>query len=305
MSFISQDHFRTASRVVASYFRGKAQSMRIDGEQWKYLAQGNPDGEAIVFLHGLGSNKSLWRTQLIGYDDKKYYRVALDIPGACYTQYFGKKKHSLQELCRWLDQYLHGLGISKAHIVAHSSMTLVATFFAATRCEKVTSLTLLSIPDIWHADASKPGGAIYQFKQDINFSSVEDSITMFEAMFYNPPKLPKSMHRYTYNQHLQYLDRFMSVIDEFAQSLPLIMAQTKKVHCPLLIINGETDPYAPPTFVSNLHCHFKQAQVMLLRKTSHVIMLEKPKEIVELHNEFIRNGCVHHGSESATMMNSG
>ena len=296
VGFISQDHFRVASRQFASYFKGKAESLCMDGEDWKYLAHGNPSGEPIVFLHGLGSNKSLWRSQLVSYCDKKYYRVAMDIPGACLTQYFQRKRHSLQELARFLDQYLDRLGLDKIHLTAHSTMTLVATFYAATRPDRVATLTLLSIPDVWSAAAQKPGGTIDRFRQDIKFASLDDAIRQFETMFYDPPKLPRTLHRLGYQQHLQYIDRFLTVMDEFTQSLPMIMAHTRKLQCPVLIINGEYDIYSSTEFVSSLQRHFNNATVINLKKAGHALMLEKPREVVGLHNEFIRQGYVnqHH-----------
>lgn len=291
-----------ASRQLASYFKGKAKTLCIDGEDWKYLAHGNRSGEPIVFLHGLGSNKSLWRSQLVAYCDERYYRVAMDIPGASLTQYFARKRHSLQELARWLDACLDQLGLDKIHLTAHSTMTLVATFYAATRPERVATLTLLGIPDIWHADAQKPGGTIDRFRNDINFESVDDAIRQFEAMFHDPPKLPKPLHRLAYQQHLKYLDRFLSIMDEFIQSLPLIMAHTRKLQCPVLIINGESDIYSSTEFVNSLHRHFCNASVIQLQKAGHALMLEKPREVLGLHNEFIRQGYINQNNEWGTVI---
>ena len=149
-----------------------------------------------------------------------------------------------------------------------------------------------------------PGGAIDNFRKAIDFKTVDDAIDFFNMMFLDPPTIPKALHRLSFNQHKQHMDLFLRIIDEFTESAPLVMSHTRKVKCPLLIINGVHDPYSSDSFVNSLHWHFPAAQVVTFSKSGHVPMLEQPVEVVGLHNEFIRHGCVRNIKGSQNYIHS-
>ncbi|OUR92763.1 hypothetical protein A9Q81_15690 [Gammaproteobacteria bacterium 42_54_T18] len=302
---MSKDHTHVLASHIASFWRVKHKSFTINGETWSYLAQGDPSAEPIIFIHGMGTNKSVWRSQMQNYDNKAYYRIALNIPGACFTQYFKSQKHSIHDLCRWLDQALEVLNIKTPHIVAHSTLTLLATFYTATRPQNIKSLTLMSIPDLWASNGTSTASeTIQRFRSDINFQSIDDSISMLNSLFYNPPQLPKALHKAGYTRHLENLDRFLNVIDDLEQGLPLVMPQTKNIKCPLLIINGESDTYSTPELINSLHWHYPNANTVNLLECGHLIMLEKPSEIYKIHIQFLGNAPIKQASKFGNVIQS-
>lgn len=304
MGYMTQEHFQVASRHLASYFKGKAKQGVIDGESYKYLEVGPKGKQTILFLHGLGNNKSTWRSQMLGYCDEQYRRIAVDIPGACLTKTFTNKKHSLGELSRWLDKVIEQLDLGEVHLVAHSSISLMGAYYAGSRHDKVKTLTMIAVPDIWSSNALLPGGPIDRFRREVNFSNVDDAIKFFNSMFYDAPKLPKALHVLTYNQQKEFLGTLLKILDEFVESVPLLMSHTRKVKCPTLILCGEHDPYSSEEFVNSLHWHFPHAQVISFSKSGHVPMLEQPVEVIGLHNEFIRTTRVRNLSSTHNIVHS-
>ena len=302
MALISHDHLQAASLHVSSFFKGTAKTITINGEKWKYLDQGDPQGETILFLHGMGSNKSIWRGQMQGYANDKYRRIAIDIPGACLTQYFSHGKHTLTELARWLDKYLEVLNIEKVHIVSHSTMTLAGTFYASTRPEKIQTLTMMAVPNLFGDAALGPYGTINEFRKDIAVESPDDVAVFFNKMFYSPPKLPKTLLKLMLAEYKRYLPDFLNVIEQYAESLPIIMSHTRRVSCPTLIVNSAHDAYAPLEFTQSLSWHYPKAQVITFEKCGHAIMLEKPREIRYRHNEFLQNGRVSEKTTCGTLL---
>ena len=302
---MSKDHTHVLASHIASFWRVKHKSFTINGETWSYLAQGDPSAEPIIFIHGMGTNKSVWRSQMQNYDNKTYYRIALNIPGACFTQYLKSQKHSIHDLCRWLDQTFEILGIKKTHIVAHSTLTLLATFYAATRPQNTKSLTLMSIPDLWGSNGTSTASeTIQRFRSDISYQSVDDSVKMLNSLFYNPPQLPKAMHKAGYTQHQKFIDHFLKVINDLEQGLPLVMPQTKNIKCPLLIINGESDTYSTPELINSLHWHYPNANTVNLLQCGHLIMLEKPKEIYKIHIQFLTGNSIKQVSNYGDVIQS-
>lgn len=53
--------YKNLSRYVSSYLGSlQAYSVDIDGQECKYIEEG--EGETIVFIHGIGGSKVLWRS---------------------------------------------------------------------------------------------------------------------------------------------------------------------------------------------------------------------------------------------------
>ena len=303
---MDDDQKHTLTSHIASYWRVKTVSYTIKGERWSCITQGDPNAEPIIFLHGLGTNKSLWRSQMQSYDNKDYYRIALNIPGACLTQYFNERSHTLHELCRWLDDTLDWFGFKKVNIVAHSMISLLSTFYAATRQDRVKTLTLISIPDLW---GSGEGGAksrdiTKKMRGDIDHQSVDDTIEFISSLFYNPPILPKALYHSSFLRIKKFIDKFSTVLDDLEQGLPLIMPQTKNIKCPLLIINGERDPYSSKEFIESLHWHYPTVNAVNLLQCAHLLMVEKPIELHKIHAQFLNHGYVTTTSEYSDIIHT-
>ncbi len=299
-----QKHIVTSH--IASYWRVKSVTFTVKGERCSCITQGDPSAEPIIFLHGLGTNKSLWRSQMQSYDNKKYYRIALNVPGACLTHYFNDRKHTLHEICRWLDDTLDWFGFKKVHIVAHSMFTLISTFYAATRRDRVETLFLMSIPNLWGSgEVGKSSKDITKkLRADIDHQSVDDSIDFLNSLFYNPPSIPRAISRSGFLRHKKFIGKFNTVLDDLEQGLPLIMPQTKNIQCPLLIINGESDPYSSKEFIESLRWHYPTANTVNLLQCAHLLMLEKPVELHKIHSQFLNHGYVTATSEYSDIVHT-
>lgn len=298
MSYLSQEHLRVATQHVSSYFKDKPKTVTVNGQPFKYLELGPKDGEVILFLHGVGSNKSVWRSQMQSYDNKRYRRIALDVPGACMTTFLNKK-HSLSELARWLDAILNALDVETAHIAAHSVMSMFACYYEGTRPGKVKTLALIALPDIWSPGALQPGGTIDNFRKTIDYKCLDDYIAHFNSVFHAPPKIPKTLQKLNYIELKKKLPTFFKTMDEFIETLPLVMPHTKNTSHPTLIFCGKYDELSPPEFVESLDWHFPQAQVVILTKSGHIPMMEQPRDVFQIHEEFLLTHTVTRLSANA------
>jgi len=98
------------------------------------------DGAALVFLHGVGSDKSVWDRQ-IAFFSKQWRAVALDYPG------YGESDLPTHDLdCRAIAGYVSGaldaIGIAAAHLVGLSMGGVIALEIARQQPDRLRSLTL-------------------------------------------------------------------------------------------------------------------------------------------------------------------
>ena len=98
---------------------------------------------AIVLLHGIGSNASSWRAQMLAFPG---YRVlAWNAPGYDMTLPLPQSHPHAGDYADVLRRWLDALGITMIHLVGHSLGCLMAARFAADHPQRVASLTLASI----------------------------------------------------------------------------------------------------------------------------------------------------------------
>lgn len=288
------DYLHLVGQHISSYFTGKARQVEIDGKVCRYLDAG--DGEAVVFLHGLFCNKSFWRSQLQNYGPG-YRCIALDMPGN-NNEPNSSTTQSLSELARWLDKVLDALELKQVHLVAHSALTWLGTLYASTRRERVMSLTLLNMPDFMNVDSEKATNVIRLLEESIE---LEDTVGMekaFQSLFYRPPSIPRVLFRYHLNQQLRNRPSLSSMIKGFERSVPMVLAHTRHLNCPTLIVNGDHDTAASELFVDSLRWHFPMAQIITLQNCGHLCMVEKPREVAALHLGLLQNQqhCTTHAS---------
>lgn len=282
--------FSSLANQVSNLLVLKHGHVTIDGSKWKYIEHGNPGGEVIFFIHGLGGNKSLWSNQIQEYDKTQYRCIAIDIPGACMSQFFATKRHTINELSRWLDKVFSELGINSAHLVSHSSLNLLATYYASTRGNKIISLTLIAYSALLRLDPDDPNGMVQNFIKDINHNNVDEMIAYFNSLFYTKPSVPRPIALILYRNIKRSMPQLSKVAIDYFESIPIILAHTKKVECPTLIINGDSDKYIPMDFHEELRAHYPKASIHLIEKCGHVCMLEKPEALLGIHKAFLRLG---------------
>ena len=96
-------------------------------------------GDPLVFLHGIGGGHAAWEPQLAAFSGR-FRCIAWDMPG--YGASDPLPEMTFPALAGALAQLLDEHGISAARVVGHSMGGMVAQEFAATRPERLLSLTL-------------------------------------------------------------------------------------------------------------------------------------------------------------------
>ena len=97
-------------------------------------------GKAIVFLHGVGSDISVWKRQL-DYFSKRWRAVAIEYPGYGESD-LPAKGLSREELGHSLFGAMDNLGIVEAHIVGLSMGGVMALEMVRQQPGRLRSLTL-------------------------------------------------------------------------------------------------------------------------------------------------------------------
>jgi pyruvate dehydrogenase E2 component (dihydrolipoamide acetyltransferase) len=118
------------------------ESVELDTGPIRYLRIGE-SGPPVVFVHGFGGDLHTWLLNQTAIAGHGYTTYAFDLPGHGAS---GKKvpTGSVAELAQALDSLIGRLEIGPMHLVAHSLGCAVILALAASRAERIRSLSLIA-----------------------------------------------------------------------------------------------------------------------------------------------------------------
>jgi pimeloyl-ACP methyl ester carboxylesterase len=102
----------------------------------------DPALPAIVFLHGVGMDHSVWALLARSFAHHGFAVLAPDLPG--HGRSAGAPLSSIAALADWTAALIDAAGVEKARIVGHSMGTLVALETAARHPDRVSALGLIA-----------------------------------------------------------------------------------------------------------------------------------------------------------------
>lgn len=244
-----------------------------------YEEAGGGDNIPIVFLHGVGSDKSVWRPQL-DYFGKTRRAVAFDYPG------YGDSDPAPEGTTR--DDYasaiisgMHELGIDRAHLCGLSlgGVIAIALYHAnPTRCASLILADTFAV----HPD----GQAIY----DRGVAGSNDLRGMAEAridMLLGQPADPAVRSEVV--ETMARIDPAAYCIGLEAVWLADQRDRAAKIRIPTLVLCGTEDKIAPPALAHELVDLIPNAKLHLIAGSGHISNLERADEFNRVVEEFVRD----------------
>jgi pimeloyl-ACP methyl ester carboxylesterase len=109
-----------------------------------YIAEGNPEDPAVVFIHGFGGSTFTWRDVLAPVAEAGFYALALDLPPFGLSDKNPELNYARSGMADTVAAWMDALNISQATIVGHSMGGSVTAQFAVRHPEKVTQLVFVA-----------------------------------------------------------------------------------------------------------------------------------------------------------------
>jgi 3-oxoadipate enol-lactonase len=242
-----------------------------------YVEAGTGEATPIVFLHGVGSDKSVWHPQL-EYFGRTRRAIAFDYPG------YGDSDPAPSGTTR--DDYasaiisaMHEFGVDRAHICGLSLGGVVAIAMHHADPERCASLTLADTFAV-HPD----GPAIYQRSLD----GSHDLPSMAEArtnVLLAQPTDPEVRREVV--ETMSRIDPAAFRIGAEAVWLADQRDRVEEIRVPTLILVGDQDLVTPVDLSNELVDLIPDARMQVIGGAGHLTNLEKPNEFNRLTEEFI------------------
>lgn len=243
-----------------------------------YDEAGDGERTPIVFLHGVGSDKSVWRPQLTHFGAERR-AVAFDYPG------YGDSDPAPGGTTR--DDYasaivsaMHELGIGRVHVCGLSLGGVVAIAMYQAAPDRCASL-ILADTFVAHPD----GQAIY----DRSVAASGDLRAMAEGrvdVLLAQPANPAV--RYEVVETMARIDPAAYCVGAEAVWLADQRDRAEHIRVPTLVLCGTEDKVTPPALSRELTHLVPGSSCELIERAGHLTNLERPEEFNTLVGAFIR-----------------
>jgi 3-oxoadipate enol-lactonase len=247
------------------------------GSSIGYCEAGSGTGLPIVFLHGVGSDKSVWRPQLEHFGRERR-AIAFDYPG------YGDSDPAPAGTTR--DDYaaailsgMIALGVERAHICGLSLGGVVAIAIHAAATERCVSLILADTFAV-HPD----GNGIYER----SLSGSADMRGFAEArvdFLLAQPADPAVRSEVV--ETMARIDPAAYRIGAEAVWLADQRERAREIAVSTLIVCGEDDKPTPPALSEELHALISGSRLELIANAGHLTNLEEPDAFNRVVDGFI------------------
>jgi 3-oxoadipate enol-lactonase len=239
------------------------------------------EGEPVVMIHGLGGTSNVFtplRAALA-----RHRTIRFDLPGSGRSHRVDGPL-SLPLFVERALVVMQRTGVERAHVVAHSMGTIVATHLAATAPEKVASLALfgplLAPPD--PARAAIRARAAEARKGDMQ--PIADALLQSSVSGETRTRRPAAVAFVRESLMRQDPEGYAKSCEALAEMSP---ADTSRIDCPALLVTGDEDVVAPPQAVRMMAERIAGSRLEVLRGCGHWTPVEKPEECTGLLNRFL------------------
>ena len=278
---------KTLEELAPKYAAAPSQFMDLNGMKIHYRVEGK--GTPIVLIHGTGSSLHTWDDWTKNLITNNYRVIRFDLPAFGLTGQDPQKRYSAKEYVDLIDGFLTTLGVDRFHLAGNSLGGLVSWLYASHHPKKVDKLVLLDPSGFPFKDTPM---VIKMAKTPIinNFiryvtprSFIEKNLN--EVYFDSSLIKEETITRYHdltqfEGNRAAFIDRAYIEREDYTDRLSLIDA-------PTLVLWGENDAWIPVGDAAKFKVAISHAQVVIMPKTGHVPMEERPKESLAIALSFL------------------
>lgn len=247
------------------------------------------DVTTLLMLHGLGADADHWCLLTAELPDHVQI-LAPDLPGFGDSELPQHAMHNPQAYAGWLIDLLDELGIQQCHVIGNSMGGYVAANLARDYPERVLSLCLLAPAGLHDAPLSE----VFETVQAGNANpliirTMNDQKRLYRLTTHRRLWLPGVMHRWFARRAKDQAPHIQLCFDGMRFSATPLEDFARELQHPCQLIWGAEDRVLHSAGLDILAELLPDAERVLLEKTGHLPMIERPQLCASHYRNFLRN----------------
>jgi pimeloyl-ACP methyl ester carboxylesterase len=270
--------------------------IKLRGREVEYVELGTDHEDAVVVIHGLGAN---WQTFLenIPFFAETHHVIGLDLPG------FGRSEMPAEDIsipffADIVDELCAATGIRAATVIGNSMGGFVGAELAIRHPERVEQLVLVSPAILWQEQRrAKPLMAFARASE----------LALGRLLVGRPPRAVRRRPRlragvialggirYPHLLSRELQQELLLTVQRTDGFLPSLLAfgnypvreELPQIKCPVLVVWGTDDTLVGVKHADELVALMPEARKVIMERTGHVAMLERPDRFNRIVAEFM------------------
>lgn len=244
-------------------------------------------GPPVVFLHGVGGNRTNWAGQLAALSDE-FTAMAIDQRGYGDSDDFEPPLHFADvgdDLARVLDH----LGVATAHLVGISMGGRVLLETWRSHAARFATLTLCSVFPSFASTLTAEAREEYVARRReplLAGKTPADIAPSLAERLTAPGTAPEIVAELAASIAALRVDPYLATVEAATKFDASDVLAT--IDVPTLLIYGDQDPLTPPGIGEDAHRRISGSSLEILAGIGHLVNLEAPERFNAILSEFLR-----------------
>ena len=262
-----------------------AKTASIDGGVISYLEGGK--GERILLLHGLFAQKEQWLEVGCALAISGFDVIAPDLPGYGASSTFPVSVYPLERQVKILHQLVASLGGGAIHIAGSSMGGAIASLYVDQYPKEIKSLAFIGAPLGIVGWSPQVKASIFQGVNPFIPISNEQLNLEMSLLFFKPPVIDEAVKSQLVKEYVlnnRHYQQVWDIVNFYGTCLDRKQNNSVKT----LILWGKQDGIFDIAGLPLIKERFPQAQSYAFSDAAHLLMLERPKQVVDIYRQFLR-----------------
>lgn len=272
---------------------------KINGLKLSYLIYGT--GFPVIFIHGYGAKKEIWRTQVVDIS-KKFKTITFDLRGTGESDR-PNIPYTMNMLAEDVKGLMDFIGVEKAHLIGRSFGGMIAQHFVLKYPDKVDKLILIATnfgrTDTDWVEIPKKGRLeeIETIKSNPQKAFKQKSRWVFHVKFRKEMEANPSKKFFNIFS-MEDLIRESTINPSRSQDV-INQAEAMKTHYTLerlhgiknktLLIAASHDRQTPVSVMTEMRKRIPNSELKVINEAGHFMTLSRASEVNEIILNFLNN----------------
>lgn len=254
--------------------------LEVDGREVFATTGGapfDPAKNAVIFLHGAGFDRTIWRLQTRWFANHGRSVLAIDFPA--HGRSAGPMLTNIAAMADWTASLIEAAGLEKAALVGHSMGALVALDCAARRPDVVRALALCGVaaempvhPEM--LDSAKAN--TLKVQELMTYWGIGDALHMGGMVSPGLWLRSESLAVLSANRP-DVIHADLAACNAYKDAL----ARAAAIKCPAVLVLGDGDLMTPVAKARPLAAAIAGAKTVIIANCGHFMMVERPDETLD------------------------
>jgi len=238
---------------------------KINGLKLSYLIHGT--GFPVIFIHGYGAKKEIWRTQVEDIS-KEFQTITFDLRGTGESDR-PNIPYTMNMLAEDVKGLMNFIGVEKVHLIGRSFGGMIAQHFVLQYPEKVEKLILI---------ATNFGRTDTDWVEIPKKGRLEE----IETIKHDPLK--------AFKQKSRWVSRSQDIINQAeAMKTHYTLERLHEIKNKTLLIAASHDRQTPVTVMTEMRKRIPNSELKVINEAGHFMTLSRASEVNEIILNFLNN----------------